>query len=46
LQSDASVKKISQHITKKLLTNGGHVHQDRKEFEKKWDDISVLVAMA
>ena len=44
LQSDASVKKISQHITKKVADKLGELFKkDRKEFEKKWDDISIFV---
>jgi len=44
LQSDASVKKISQHITKKVADKLVDMFiKDRKEFEKKWDDISVFV---
>jgi molecular chaperone HtpG len=44
LQSDASVKKISQHITKKVADRLVDMFiKDRKEFEKKWDDISVFV---
>jgi molecular chaperone HtpG len=44
LQSDASVKKISQHITKKVADKLIDLFiKDRKEFEKKWDDISVFV---
>lgn len=44
LQSDTNVKKISQHITKKV---GDKLHdlfkKDRKDFEKKWDDINIFV---
>ncbi len=44
LQSDANVKKISQHITKKVADKLVDLFiKDRKEFEKKWDDISVFV---
>jgi len=44
LQSDANVKKISQHITKKVADRLVDMFiKDRKEFEKKWDDISVFV---
>ena len=44
LQSDANVKKISQHITKKVADKLVDMFiKDRKEFEKKWDDISVFV---
>lgn len=44
LQSDANVKKISAHITKKVADKLVDMFvRDRKEFEKKWDDISVFV---
>jgi molecular chaperone HtpG len=44
LQSDASVKKISSHITKKVADKLVDMFiKDRAEFEKKWDDISVFV---
>lgn len=44
LQSDANVKKISQHITKKVADKLGELfRKDRKDFEKKWDDISIFV---
>jgi molecular chaperone HtpG len=44
LQSDASVKKISQHITKKVADKLQEIFKkDRKDFEKKWDDISIFV---
>ena len=44
LQSDASVKKISQHITKKVADKLQEMFtKDRAEFEKKWDDISIFV---
>lgn len=44
LQSDANVKKISQHITKKVADKLQDLFKkDRKDFEKKWDDISVFV---
>ncbi len=44
LQSDASVKKISAHITKKVADKLVDMFiKDRPEFEKKWDDISVFV---
>ena len=44
LQSDASVKKISSHITKKVADKLVDMFiKDRSEFEKKWDDISVFV---
>jgi molecular chaperone HtpG len=44
LQSDANVKKISQHITKKVADKLNDLFKkDRKDFEKKWDDISIFV---
>lgn len=44
LQSDSNVKKISQHITKKVADKLVDMFKkDRKEFEKKWDDISIFV---
>ena len=44
LQSDANVKKISQHITKKVADKLQDMFKkDRAEFEKKWDDISIFV---
>src|SRR5688572_20887129 len=44
LQSDANVKKISQHITKKVADKLSELFKkDRKDFEKKWDDINVFV---
>lgn len=44
LQSDANVKKISAHITKKVADKLVDMFiRDRAEFEKKWDDISVFV---
>lgn len=44
LQSDANVKKISQHITKKVADKLLDLFKkDRKDFEKKWDDINIFV---
>ncbi len=44
LQSDANVKKISQHITKKVADKLSEMFKkDRTEFEKKWDDINIFV---
>lgn len=44
LQSDASVKKISQHITKKVADKLQDLfRKDRADFEKKWDDINIFV---
>jgi molecular chaperone HtpG len=44
LQSDANVKKISQHITKKVADKLQEMFKkDRTEFERKWDDINIFV---
>jgi molecular chaperone HtpG len=44
LQSDSNVKKISQHITKKVADKLQEMFKkDREDFEKKWDDISLFV---
>ena len=44
LQSDANVKKISQHITKKVADKLQEMfRKDREAFEKKWDDINIFV---
>src|SRR6187551_1832140 len=44
LQSDSNVKKISQHITKKVADKLSEMFKkDRPDFEKKWDDINVFV---
>jgi molecular chaperone HtpG len=44
LQSDANVKKISQHITKKVADKLADLFKkDRNDFEKKWDDINIFV---
>lgn len=44
LQSDSNVKKISQHITKKVSDKLQDMFKkDRVEFEKKWDDINIFV---
>jgi molecular chaperone HtpG len=38
------VKKINQHITKKVGDKLSELYKkDRKEFEKKWDDIGIFV---
>ncbi len=43
LQSDSNVKKISQHISKKVADKLHELFKkDRANFEKKWDDISVF----
>ena len=44
LQSDSNVKKISNHITKKVsdkLTDIFKNHRD--DFEKKWDDLKLFI---
>ena len=44
LQSDASVKKISSHISKKVAEKlDGMFKNGREDFEKKWDDIKIFV---
>lgn len=44
LQSDANVKKISAHITKKVADKLEEIFKnDRAEFEKKWDDLKVFI---
>ena len=44
LQSDRNVKKISSHITKKVADRLKEIFsQDRKEFEKKWNDLKVFI---
>ncbi len=44
LQSDANVKKINQHIAKKVADKLSDLYKkDRVEFEKKWDDIGIFV---
>ncbi len=44
LQSDSNVKKISQHITKKVADKLQEMFKkDRADFEKKWDDINIFV---
>jgi molecular chaperone HtpG len=44
LQSDANVKKISSHITKKVADRLEELFKDnRADFESKWDDISVFI---
>lgn len=44
LQSDSNVKKISQHITKKVADKLQELFKkERESFEKKWDDISLFV---
>jgi len=44
LQSDSNVRKISNHITKKVADKlAGMFKKDRADFEKKWDDINVFI---
>ncbi|MFA8435055.1 MAG: molecular chaperone HtpG [Marinifilaceae bacterium] len=44
LQSDGNVKKISNHITKKVADSLNDIFKkDRKEFEEKWDDLRIFV---
>ncbi len=44
LQSDSNVKKISNHITKKVADRLTDIFKkDRKEFEKKWDDLKLFI---
>lgn len=44
LQSDANVKKISSHITKKVADRLADIFKkDRDEFEKKWDDLKLFI---
>ena len=44
LQSDGNVKKISNHITKKVADSLNDIFKkDREEFENKWDDLRLFV---
>ncbi|MCX4280858.1 MAG: molecular chaperone HtpG [Muribaculaceae bacterium] len=44
LQADQQVKKISSYISKKVAEKLDRMFKDdRKEFEKKWDDIEVFI---
>lgn len=44
LQSDAAVKKISNHITKKVADKLSSLFKkDRADFEEKWNDIKVII---
>lgn len=44
LQSDANVKKISGHITKKVADRLADIFKsDRNQFEAKWDDLKVFI---
>lgn len=45
LQSDSNVKKISSHINKKVSDRLNDLFKkDRKEFENKWDDLSMFIS--
>jgi len=44
LQSDANVKKISSHITKKVADRLQEIFKNnRQEFEKKWDSLKLFI---
>jgi len=44
LQSDSNVKKISNHITKKVADKLASMFKnDREDFQAKWDDIKVFI---
>lgn len=44
LQSDAAVKKISGHITKKVADKLHSLYKkDREDFQQKWNDIKVII---
>lgn len=44
LQSDANVKKINSHITKKVADKLEEIFKnDRKQFEEKWDSVGTFV---
>ncbi len=44
LQSDASVKKISNHIMKKVSDKLEDIFKNnREDYEKKWDDIKIFI---
>lgn len=44
LQSDSNVKKISNHITKKVADRLQEIfNQQRADFEEKWDDLKVFI---
>ncbi len=44
LQSDSNVKKISSYITKKVADKlNSMFKENRKDFEEKWEDISVFI---
>lgn len=44
LQSDANVKKISSHITKKVADRLEEIYKnDRSEYEEKWDNLKLFI---
>jgi molecular chaperone HtpG len=44
LQSDSNVKKISNHITKKVADRLQEIFkQQREEFESKWDNLKIFI---
>lgn len=44
LQSDANVKKISSHITKKVADRLAEIFRnDRPQFEEKWDNLKIFI---
>ncbi|MEN8186102.1 MAG: molecular chaperone HtpG [Bacteroidota bacterium] len=44
LQADGAVKKISSYITKKVADKLSSLYKnDREEFEKKWNDIKIVI---
>lgn len=44
LQSDRNVKKISNHITKKVADSLSDIFtNDRTDYEKKWDDLKIFI---
>lgn len=44
LQSDASVKKISKYITKKVADRLAAIFKEnRKDYEEKWDDLKIFI---
>ncbi len=44
LQSDANVKKISNHILKKVGDSLQKIfNDDRKQFEEKWNDLKIFI---
>jgi molecular chaperone HtpG len=44
LQSDSNVKKISNHITKKVADRLEEIFKsDRAQFEEKWDNLKLFI---